>query len=116
MTPYTRRALDRGTAATFVAAVRNSDEPYSRDADAQDVPTGRPGGAAVIERLAGPRRARLQDQRGREYLAERIGALRDRWELAKTGSGSARLGYRNRSGKQPLRGLLDVAGGGAGRS
>ena len=37
VTPYTRRALDRGTAATFVAAVRNAIEPYSRDADAQDV-------------------------------------------------------------------------------
>ena len=30
VTPYTRRALDRGTAATFVAAVRNVIEPYSR--------------------------------------------------------------------------------------
>ena len=37
VTPYTRRALDRGTAATFVAAVRNATEAYSRDADAQDV-------------------------------------------------------------------------------
>jgi hypothetical protein len=37
VTPYTRRALDRGTAATFVAAVRNVIERYSRDADAQDV-------------------------------------------------------------------------------
>ena len=37
VTPYTRRALDRGTAATFIAAVRNVTEQYSRDADAQDV-------------------------------------------------------------------------------
>ncbi len=56
---------------------------------------------------------RFSARTGRDYLGERIGALRDRWELAKTGSGSARLGYRDRPGNQPLRGLLDVASGGA---
>ncbi len=111
VTPYTRRALDRGTAASFVAAVRNTEDTYSRDADAQDVPLDGPIVQHVIERFL-DRAGRAGGQRGREYLGERIGALSDRWELAKTGSGSARLGYRDRPGNQPLRGLLDVASGG----
>ncbi len=110
VTPYTRRALDRGTAATFVAAVRNTDSAYSRDEDAQDVPLDGPVVQQVIERLL-DRAGRADGQRGREYLGERIGALRDRWELAKTSPGSARLGYRDRPGNKPLRGLLDMASG-----
>ena len=110
VTPYTRRALDRGTAATFVAAVRNVIEPYSRDADAQDVDLDGAVVEAVTERLLSRAEA-ASDLRGREYLAERIGALRDDWTDAKTGS--TRLGYRKRTGKQPLNGLLDQAGGGA---
>jgi hypothetical protein len=110
VTPYARRALDRGTAATFVAAVRNRDEAYSRDADAQDVPLDGPVVAGVTGRML-DRAARAGGPRGREYLAERIAALRDRWELAKTGAGSARLGYRDRRGNRPLRGLLDAATG-----
>ena len=95
VTPYTRRSLDRGTAAAFVAAVRNSADAYSHDQDAQDVPLDGPLVQRIIERFL-DRAASAGGQRGREYLAERIAALRDRWELAKTGSGSARLGYRNR--------------------
>ncbi len=110
VTPYTRRALDRGTAATFIAAVRNRDETWSRDADAQDVPLDGPVVAAMTRRIL-DRAARAGGPRGRDYLAERIAALRDRWELAKTGSGSARLGYRDRPGNRPLRGLLDTATG-----
>ena len=110
VTPYTRRALDRGTAATFVAAVRNSEDAYSRDEDAQDVPLEGPGVQLVTQRFL-DRAERAGGQRGREYLGERLGALRDRWELAKTGAGSARLGYRHRSGNRPLHGLLDLASG-----
>jgi hypothetical protein len=110
VTPYTRRALDRGTAATFIAAVRNRDETWSRDADAQDVPLDGPVVAGVTGRML-DRAVRAGGPRGRDYLAERIAALRDRWELAKTGSGSARLGYRDRPGNRPLRGLLDMATG-----
>src|SRR5260370_3629399 len=51
VTPYTRRALDRGTAATFVAAVRNITEPYSRDGDVQDVDLDGPVGQSVTARL-----------------------------------------------------------------
>ena len=110
VTPYTRRALDRGTAATFVAAVRNAIEPYSRDADAQDVDLDGDLVRQVTARLLS-RAERASDHRGKEYLPERIMALRDAWADAKTGS--TRLGYRRRAGKEPLNGLLVEAGGGA---
>jgi hypothetical protein len=110
VTPYTRRALDRGTAATFVAAVRNATEPYSRDADAQDVDLDGEVVGQVTARLLS-RAERASDHRGREYFSERIGVLRDRWADSKTGS--TRLGYRKRGGKEPLNGLLAEAGGGA---
>jgi hypothetical protein len=108
VTPYTRRALDRGTAATFVAAVRNVTEPYSRDADAQDVDLDGPVVGSVTERLL-DRAEAAADLRGRDYLRERIAKLVDDWKTAKTGS--TRLGYRKRTGKQPLTGLLDQADG-----
>ena len=111
VTPYTRRALDRGTAATFVAAVRNVDRAVlaqrrraGRDLDGPIV--------AAVDRPAaatGPRPPR--DQRGRDYLAERIDALRGSAGSERK-TGSTRLGYRKRTGKQPLTGLLDAAGGG----
>ena len=110
VTPYTRRALDRGTAATFVAAVRNAIEPYSRDADAQDVDLDGDLVRQVTARLLS-RAERASDHRGKEYLAQRIMTLRDAWADAKTGS--TRLGYRRRAGKEPLNGLLAEAGGGA---
>jgi hypothetical protein len=59
VTPYTRRALDRGTAATFVAAVRNITEPYSRDSDAQDVDLDGPSVESVTEQLLDQGRDRL---------------------------------------------------------
>ena len=108
VTPYTRRALDRGTAATFVAAVRNITEPYSRDADAQDVDLDGPVVESVTERLL-DRAEAASGLRGREYMRERIAKLVDDWKTAKTGS--TRLGYRKRTGKQPLTGLLDQADG-----
>jgi hypothetical protein len=110
VTPYTRRALDRGTAATFVAAVRNVIEPYSRDADAQDVDLDGEVVKQVTARLLS-RAERASGHRGKEYFSERIHALRDAWTDSKTGS--TRLGYRKRGGKEPLNGLLVEAGGGA---
>jgi hypothetical protein len=109
VTPYARRALDRGTAATFVAAVRNAVEPYSRDADAQDVDLDGAVVAQVTARLLS-RAERASGHRGKDYFAERIMALRDAWATAKTGS--TRLGYRKRGGQVPLNGLLAEAGGG----
>jgi len=108
VTPYTRRALDRGTAATFVAAVRNITEPYSRDGDAQDVDLDGPVVRSVTEQMLNRAEA-ASDLRGRDYLRERIARLIDDWKGAKTGS--TRLGYRKRSGNRPLNGLLETAGG-----
>jgi hypothetical protein len=110
VTPYTRRALDRGTASTFVAAVRNATEPYSVDAAAQDVDLSGEAVTGVRSRMLA-RAEKASDLRGREYLGERLDALTDEWERAKTGS--TRLGYRSRRGKQPLNGLLKTAGSGS---
>jgi len=107
VTPYTRRSLDRGTAATFVAAVRNATEIYSVDAAAQDVDLDGEAVAAVTRRLL-DRAEAASDLRGREYLKERIDALTDEWERAKTGS--TRLGYVARKGNSPLNPLLKPAG------
>jgi hypothetical protein len=63
---------------------------------------------SVTERLL-DRAEAAADLRGRDYLRERIAKLVDDWKTAKTGS--TRLGYRKRTGKQPLTGLLDQADG-----
>ena len=84
VTPYTRRALDRGTAATFVAAVRNATESYSRDGDAQDVDLDGPLVQSVTARLLSRAEA-ASDQRGRDYLAERIATLRTRGRQPRPG-------------------------------
>ncbi len=110
VTPYTRRALDRGTAATFVAAVRQSEETYSRNADAHDVPLDGNTVSRVVERLLARAEA-VDGERGREYLAQRIARIRDIWNEARTGS--ARLGYAaGNAGAQRLFGLLQYPGDG----
>ena len=97
VTPYTRRALDRGTAATFVAAVRNAIEPYSRDADAQDVRPRRRG-----------RRGRSPAGCWTAPSAPAISAAGNTWpsgsarcgtggQTGQDRSGSTRLGYRDRA-------------------
>ncbi|MEV4621206.1 DISARM system helicase DrmA [Asanoa sp. NPDC049573] len=109
VTPYTRRALDRGTTATLVAAVRNAEEGFSRNTDAQDVPLDGP----EVERIVGrflDRAEAIAGDRGRDYLLERINRLRDLWNERK--NGSTRLGYDKGSFKQQqLAGLLTKAGG-----
>jgi hypothetical protein len=110
VTPYTRRALDRGTTATLVAALRNAEESYSRNTDAHDVPLDGP----VINRIVARMLARAEavgGERARDYLEERIKVVKDRWSQAKTGS--SRVGYSSGSFKQQqLRGLLEPAGNG----
>ncbi|WP_306369525.1 DISARM system helicase DrmA [Nocardiopsis sp. CC223A] len=110
VTPFTRRSLDRGTAAMFVAAVRNTAEGFSRNADAHDVDLDGPEVEEIVERML--RRAEAVDgPRGRGYLAERINALRDIWKNGR--EGSTRLGYeRSSEAKQQLRGLLHKPGEG----
>ncbi|MFI7080621.1 DISARM system helicase DrmA [Micromonospora sp. NPDC049903] len=110
VTPYTRRSLDRGTAATLVAAVRNAEETFSRNTDAHDVPLDGP----QVQRIVGRLMQRAEDiagERGRDYLLERINRLRDEWNKRKTGA--VRLGYDHGSFKQQrLVGLLERAGAG----
>lgn len=110
VTPYTRRALDRGTTATFAAAVRNSEERFSRDMDAHDVPLDDPVVERIIQRLLA-RAESAAGERGRSYLQERLNVVKDEWNRRKTGT--TRLGYRQTSfKKQQLRGLLEPAGEG----
>ncbi|MBN1172032.1 MAG: DISARM system helicase DrmA, partial [Micromonosporaceae bacterium] len=110
VTPYTRRALDRGTTATFVAAVRNGEEAHSRNADAHDVVLDGPEVTRIITRWLA-RAETIGGERGRDYLAARLATIKDMWHQARTGS--TRLGYRTGSfGKQRLLGLLEPAGGG----
>ncbi|TDC61561.1 helicase [Micromonospora sp. KC207] len=109
VTPYTRRALDRGTTATVVAAVRNTEEAFSRNTDAHDVPLDGPEVQRVVDRFL-DRAEAIGGTRARDYLGERINRLRDRWNERRTGS--TRLGYADGTFKQQkLVGLLTVAGG-----
>lgn len=111
VTPYARRALDRGTAGTFVAAVRNHDDDFSHNRDAFDVPLDDPRVRTVRERFL--RRAEIiAGMRGRDYLDERLNVVLDRWKERKTGS--TRLAYQTvgENGEQ-LVGLLDLPGSGA---
>jgi hypothetical protein len=110
VTPYTRRALDRGTAASFVAAVRQRTDDTSRNADAATVDLDAPGVTALVKRLL-TRAEFVHGSRGREYLAERIARLRDVWNKEK--SVKALLGYQQgKSGGQTFRGLLTMPGEG----
>jgi Helicase conserved C-terminal domain len=111
VTPYARRALDRGTAATYVAAVRHAVEAHSRNHDAQDVDLDADDSIAneVRDRLLNRAQA-AGGNRARDYLAERIDTFRDRWKNLKTGG--ARLGYEAGTyKKQPVAGLLEKATG-----
>ncbi|WP_440065597.1 DISARM system helicase DrmA [Streptosporangium sp. OZ121] len=110
VTPYTRRALDRGTAAMFVAAVRNVEESHSCNRDAEEVPLSGPVVGRIVDRLL-TRAEAAGNVRARDYLAERIKVVTDFWEQSR--SSAARLGYERRNTKQEiLRGLLNRAGNG----
>jgi len=108
VTPYARRSLDRGTAATMIAAVR-----HAADGDSVNAAAGRVNldGAlveAVGERLLA-RAERAGGERARDYLTERLGRLRDAW--AGRQGGEYPLGYQGRrEDQQTYVGLLDPAG------
>jgi hypothetical protein len=108
VTPYTRRSLDRGAAATFVTAVRHATTTYSRDIDAHDVPLDAPLVQEIVDRFT--RRAEHVDgPRGRRHLEEKVRAIIDRWQDKK--SRPARLAYEaSRRDKEQLQPLLDRAG------
>jgi hypothetical protein len=108
VTPYTRRSLDRGAAATFVTAVRHAASMYSRDIDAHDVPLDAPVVQEIINRLA-QRAEHVDGPRGRRHLEEKVHAIIDRWQEKK--SRPARLAYEaSRRDKEQLQPLLERAG------
>ncbi|MFF3444143.1 DISARM system helicase DrmA [Streptosporangium sp. NPDC002721] len=111
VTPYTRRALDRGTAGMFVAAVRNVEESHARNRDAEDVSLSGEVVGRIVDRFLARAEA-AGDTRARDYLRERIRVVTDAWELRK--NGPARLGYERRKSttKEIVAGLLDRASNG----
>ncbi|MGI8333672.1 DISARM system helicase DrmA [Actinomadura scrupuli] len=111
VTPYTRRSIDRGAAATFVAAVRNAAEDNSRNHDAFDVDLDGPLVEEITQRLL-DRAEAVARERGRGYLQEVLDVIKDTW-VRERDSGTVRLGYRDGTwNKQQVRGLLQPAGNG----
>ncbi|MFC4607132.1 DISARM system helicase DrmA [Streptomyces maoxianensis] len=110
VTPFTRRALDRGVTATYVAALRQAAYNTSRNLDAHDVDLG--GAlAAEVERRFLERAERVGGARAREYLSERLDRLKDEWRR-KRDENSAALGYRREKRKNTVvSGLLRRADG-----
>ncbi|WP_432077080.1 DISARM system helicase DrmA [Streptomyces wuyuanensis] len=109
VTPFTRRALDRGTAPTYIAALRQAAYENSRNIDAQHVDLYGDLARQVEQRLL-ERADRVGGQRAQDYLTERIDALKDRWEERREGGGI--LGYRKEKKKDTLvTGLLHRADG-----
>ncbi|SDT42728.1 Helicase conserved C-terminal domain-containing protein [Streptomyces sp. TLI_053] len=109
VTPFTRRALDRGTAPTYIAALRQAAYEHSRNTDAHTVDLDGEIAAEVERRLL-DRAEAVGGPRARGYLAERIAALKDAW--AGRREGSAVLGYRKEKKKDSLvAGLLRRADG-----
>ncbi|GAB3214047.1 DISARM system helicase DrmA [Marinactinospora endophytica] len=110
VTPFTRRALDRGTTGTFIAAVRHLAEEHSRNGDAHDVDLDGERVRRATERMLA-RAERIAGERGRGYLEERVKRLKDLWKQER--NASTRLGYETGAGRgQRLRGLLSKAGEG----
>jgi superfamily II DNA/RNA helicase len=110
VTPFTRRALDRGVAATYVAALRHAAYDTSRNLDAHDVDLDGPLAAEVERRLL-DRAERVGRERARQYLAERLDRLKDEWRRKRDES-SAALGYRKEKRKNTVvSGLLRRADG-----
>ncbi|MGW3314377.1 DISARM system helicase DrmA [Streptomyces fungicidicus] len=91
VTPYSRRSLDRGTAATYVAALRQAELDTSRNTDAHTVDLNGPLALRVEDRLL-DRAERVGGATARQYLRERIDVLKDRWADERLKGG--RLGYR----------------------
>ncbi|MFE9825338.1 DISARM system helicase DrmA [Streptomyces sp. NPDC005791] len=110
VTPFTRRALDRGVAATYIAALRQAAYDTSRNLDAHVVDLDGPV-AAEVERRFLDRAERVGQERARTYLSERLDRLKDEWRRKRDES-SAALGYRREKRKNTIvNGLLRRADG-----
>ena len=104
VTPYSRRAIDRGAAATFVAAVRNQSDDWSVNRGAQDIDLDGPEVRALVDRMV-DRADRAAGPRGAQYLRERIEQIKDEWGGERRAD--SRLGYRSgKDGNETLRGLI----------
>lgn len=110
VTPFTRRALDRGTAGTLVAAIRNREEEFSRNADAQDVPQHPSAVEELLQRWL-ERAEAVHGPRGRAYLEERARTVIDVW-YGKT-TGTTPVSYDIVHGGAPSVPLLHRPGDGA---
>ena len=108
VTPYSRRALDREFAATFIAAVRNLDERYSRNRDAHDLPLD----GEIVTRVRLRLRQRASQLSGSAfdggvYLDEKAKALLDEWARRRD-AGGFRLGFQpQKTQTENIVGLLD---------
>ncbi|AXL93587.1 helicase [Streptomyces sp. CB09001] len=110
VTPFTRRALDRGVAATYVAALRQAAHDTSRNLDAHQVDLDGPLARDVERRLL-ERAERVGGDLPRQYLSERLDRLKDEWRR-KRDENSAALGYRKEKHKTTVvNGLLRRADG-----
>ncbi|MDH6228177.1 DISARM system helicase DrmA [Streptomyces sp. MJP52] len=112
VTPFTRRALDRGVAAAYVAALRHAAYETSRNLDAHDIDLDGPLARDVERRfLERAERAASDGERARKYLSERIDRLKDEWRRKRDESSSS-LGYRKEKRKDTVvNGLLVRADG-----
>ncbi|MFE6103966.1 DISARM system helicase DrmA [Streptomyces laurentii] len=109
VTPYSRRALDRGTAATYLAALRQAEADTSRNTDAHDIDLFGPVASRVDARLL-ERAERVGGTRARGYLKERIDTLKDTWAEERLKGGI--LGYRTAKAKDTnVHGLIHRADG-----
>lgn len=99
VTPFTRRALDRGTAPAYIAALRHAAYEHSRNTDAHDVDLNGTIAAQVEQRFL-ERADRVGGERARRYLSERITALKDSWAEQRESGGV--LGYRKEKRKDIL--------------
>ncbi|WP_344171727.1 DISARM system helicase DrmA [Pilimelia columellifera] len=110
VTPYARRSLDRGTAATVVTALRHAADDLTANPGAGRVDLDGELAAQITGRLL-DRAERAGGPPAREYLAERLGRLRDAWTQRQ--GGEYPLGYElRRDPEQTYVGLLDLAGQG----
>lgn len=110
VTPFTRRALDRGVTATYVAALRQAAHDTSRNLDASRVDLDGPVAQEVERRLL-ERAERVGGDRPRQYVSERLDRLKDEWRRKRDDS-TASLGYRKEKHKKTVvDGLLHRADG-----
>ncbi|MFC7659222.1 helicase-related protein [Pseudonocardia benzenivorans] len=96
VTPFTRRSLDRTTAGTVVAALRNVVEEHSHNPDAGTVPLDGPIVKAVLDRLLA-RAQYIGGHRGRDYLQQRLARFTDVWKKWQ-GAEDQALGYEQTKG------------------